>query len=290
MKINRARNIGFCSGVKRAFKLATDALKKGKIEGREVYFLGDLIHNSDVISLIRSSGGKVVYSHEEIPEGSIVILRAHGTPRDVLDYFEKHEITSVDTICPIVKKNYHVALSFLRKGWKVFLVGKPGHPEVVSLISHIPEVVLLPVPFRSGDWEDAEFEKGVIIFQTTVFAEDANKYLEILSRKGKIKLVNTICPEVVSRLKESLTLASESEYVLVIGDKKSSNTNTLLQNVKTVNGRAFLVSSPGDIPEEVFMARSVAVLSGTSAPDFQIKRILEALKHGRRKFPARRSS
>ncbi len=282
MKIKKAKNIGFCSGVKRAYRMAIDVLSSQ----RKVYFLGDLIHNRRVITQIKEMGGIVVDSVDEIPEGATVVLRAHGTPKEIIASLKERGIRYVDTICPIVKKNYRVARAFIEKGWTVFLVGKPGHPEVVSLLSHIPEVILLPVPFEEhpDSLSTLSFEKGVLIFQTTVSLKEADNYLEILSQKGKIKVVNTICPEVTSRLEESLFLASTCDCVVVVGDRKSSNTNTLLDYVKKLNPCSYLVSSSEEIPEEVFAASSVAVLSGTSTPDFQIKGVVEALKNVGRKF------
>ena len=79
MKITIAKDAGYCFGVRDAVDLAYKTAE----EYGEVYMLGDIVHNENVIHDLDKSGAKVIDDINEIPEDKPILLRAHGTKKDI---------------------------------------------------------------------------------------------------------------------------------------------------------------------------------------------------------------
>ena len=79
MKIIIAKDAGYCFGVRDAVNLAYETADKHG----EVYMLGDIVHNENVVKDLEKSGAKVVDSLSDIPKDKPVMLRAHGTKKDI---------------------------------------------------------------------------------------------------------------------------------------------------------------------------------------------------------------
>ncbi len=85
MEIKIAKNAGFCFGVKRALQLVEEARK---ITTGEIYSLGPLIHNPQVIQKLKDNGIQPVEDWEAINQGTVVI-RSHGIPLYMREKLEK---------------------------------------------------------------------------------------------------------------------------------------------------------------------------------------------------------
>ena len=139
MKITVAKDAGYCFGVRDAVDLSYDISKK---EGN-VYMLGDIVHNEKVVGDLNSNGAKVVNELDEIPNGSSVLFRAHGTKNDVWDKAKGKNINIVDATCPLVYEIHKEVKKISRDGRQIFVIGDHGHDEVVAIADQVKDTIVL---------------------------------------------------------------------------------------------------------------------------------------------------
>jgi len=272
MKLLIAKNIGFCSGVKRAIKIAEEALEK---DARPVFFLGELVHNEKVIEKFQKKGIAFVDSLEKIKSGT-VIIQAHGIPP------LKKEFSAIvlrDATCPLVKRAQAAAKILFNKGCRVIIIGDKNHAETKGIngyaknkaliINGISEAKRLPYIKKIG-----------VVAQTTQEADNVKRILEILKTKtDKLEFINTLCPEVQNRQKEMKEIFRKVDGVLVIGSKSSANTKRLAQAAKKMGKKVFLTNSCKDLKKIENVAK-LGIVSGTSTPEWVIEELKNSLKGG----------
>ena len=100
MKIFLAKDAGYCFGVRDAVNLAYESAEKYG----DVYMLGDIVHNENVIKDLNQAGAKVVGSLDEVPDGKPILFRAHGTPIETWSNANTKDMNIVDATCPLVKE------------------------------------------------------------------------------------------------------------------------------------------------------------------------------------------
>ena len=128
--IELASHAGFCYGVKRAVE--TTKKLKAQNPNKNIYVLGELIHNSQVISELEELGIKTV---RELPqnESGICVIRSHGASSDEIEKIEKLGFEIVDLTCPDVKKVQNEAIKLVKDGYFLIILGKSEHPEVIAI-------------------------------------------------------------------------------------------------------------------------------------------------------------
>jgi len=125
MKIIIAKNIGFCSGVKRAIAITENTLKKSR---PPVQFLGELVHNENVLEYFLKKGVKFKKDLKKTKRGTLII-QAHGRPPLPL-------LTGIiikDATCLLVKRAQLAANSFFLKKYQVIILGDKNHSEVIGI-------------------------------------------------------------------------------------------------------------------------------------------------------------
>jgi len=273
MKLIFAKNMGFCSGVKRAAGIADKALK-GKV--RPVQFLGSLVHNENVVKEFLKRGGVLKKDLSEIKPG-ILIIQAHGFP-PLPENFNK-KISIRDATCPLVKRTQILANSLWKKGYRVIIIGDKNHSETRGIMGYAGNKATVVENEKQAEGL-AEFKKMGVVVQTTQNLDRVNKILKILKRKHKnIKYFNTICPEVQTRQKEAKTIAKKADGLLVIGSRSSANTTRLFQICKKSKKPVWWVNSLKELKRQKLNGIStLGVVSGTSTPNREIKKIKKWLE------------
>ena len=266
MKIIFVKNLGFCSGVKRAVAISEKSLAK---DPRPIQFLGAPIHNEKVIREIRKKGGRFISNPAQAKFGTLVI-RGHGMP----PFIPPKNVLIKDLTCPLVKKAQLAARSLSEKGYKVVIIGDKEHPEVEGIRGYAQNKATI-----AGSEQQAKkigkFQKIGVVAQTTQDFNKVNQILKILKRKTKdFQWKNTLCPEVLSRQKELFQILKKADGVLVIGSQTSANTGRLTKMVKNAKRKLFWINSPENLKRIDFKKVSVlGVVSGTSAPNWEIEKI-----------------
>lgn len=275
MEILLAANAGFCFGVKRAINMAFDAAQN--CDG-DVYTLGPIIHNPQVVEKLGQEGVKSV---NDLPaqDGATVIIRTHGVPPGVMDE-ARSRFNVIDATCPFVKKAQEDARALADKGYQVVLVGDKGHPEVKSILGSAGEGAV--VVEKAGELQQIRLKKriGVIVQTTQSFENLAAVVTECLSRAKVVKVYNTICNSTTVRQEATRELARQVDLMLVVGGRNSANT-TRLTSICMDEGRAtHHIEVPEEImPEWLENVGKVGITAGASTPEWIINGVMERLKY-----------
>lgn len=273
MKLIFAKNIGFCSGVKRAVRIAQEALEKDR---PPVQFLGSLVHNEKVIEKFKKKGVKFKRSPEEARQGTLII-QAHGFPP--LSEKVKKFLNIRDATCPLVKKAQMEAQNFLKKGRQVIIIGDKNHSETKGIKARAGNAIIIETKKEASELS-SKIKKAGIVAQTTQRPEEVKKIFKAIKKKVPDAVYSdTLCPEVQKRQKEIRKILKNVEGVLVIGSKKSANSTRLFQIAKKTKKPAWQINSLDGAKKIKFgKIPSLGIISGTSAPDWEIDKIKKYLK------------
>jgi len=269
MEIILSKNIGFCSGVLFAYKLSLKALE----EEKEVYMLGELVHNKDVNRELAEKGLRVVKSVKEVPDGKTLILPAHGARKEDVELGKRKNLKLIPATCPFVERSLKIGRKVLKEGNSLFILGEKNHAEVRYLYSYLKNDRTFALDKEDGIPEVKG--KVEVIIQSTMSENFYNLMKERIIKKNKfVTFHNTLCMESVKRQREVKKLSKKVDLLLVVGGLNSSNTKRLYEIGKMYIA-AYHIETERDIRPEWFKGvKVVGIVSGTSTP----MRIIEKVK------------
>ena len=230
-KVTLAASAGFCFGVKRAIEMAYAEIEKNN--GTPLYSYGPLIHNKEVTNDLEKKGLHIIEGLDGIDEGTVVI-RSHGVGRFLYDALEERGMRIVDGTCPFVKKIHTIVNEAWKQGKGVLIAGDGSHPEVMGINGWCGgEAIILESPEAAAAAAlDLEKEYAIVV-QTTFRQSKFDAMLAILKERGvRAEVFQTICSATEKRQKEAMELSKIVDKMIVIGDKKSSNTQKLVEICK----------------------------------------------------------
>lgn len=274
-KITVAKNAGFCSGVESAFSLALSLAKKGE----RVFTFGNLIHNSVGVSRLLDVGVGVKNSVDEVETGDTIILRTHGTSDEVVDKLKQKGATVVDATCPFVKKIHKTVKEYYEKGYRILIAGESEHAEVKGINSFANGEAVI---FSEQLPPILDSEKYCLVFQTTFSVKKCEKIIEKVENLSKdrhktVVYFKTICYTTKGRQEEVERLSKESDAVVVVGSRKSANTNRLYSIAKTFNSHVYFVEKSDDISFDIKQFFSIAIVSGASTPKWLLEEVVSSM-------------
>ena len=284
--IKLAKLAGFCYGVKRAVETA----KKLKSENpdKEVSVLGELIHNSQVISELEALGIKTLTEIPTSGEG-ICVIRSHGESPEIIEKIKNAGFTPVDLTCPDVKKVQQKAIELAKDDYFVVIVGKSEHPEVIAIKANAElwsknVVVAASVEqLRPFETQIKAHKRVGVVVQTTQRIATLNSIVEYLTGVSKeLHIANTICASTAMRQKEAQELAQNSDLMIVVGSKKSANT-THLAEILTGITKTIHIENDDELAKYqdlVDNAQNISITAGASTPQVVIEKVLNKLKKG----------
>ena len=270
MTVIIAKHSGFCVGVKRAVDTANS------IYGKNVYILGDIIHNETVLKEIANKGTTTVYNVSDVPDNSTCIIRSHGVGKNVIKSLEDRGVTVLNRTCPFVMKTQKIVEQYYSNGYLIVIVGKPTHPEVEGLNGWCNGSAVI-IDGLNVPEEVFKAEKVCVVSQTTYSVE---KFKEILKKIHQnclktVEVFETICYTTMERQIEAHTLSKKCDAMVVLGGKSSSNTAKLYEICSSNCKNTFFVSSPDGLDYKILKRyKSVGVVSGASTP---LKQSMEVL-------------
>lgn len=279
MKVELAKTAGFCFGVKRAVDTVFQQVEKN--EDEKIYTYGPIIHNEEVIKDMESKGVRVLNSLEELKtlEHGIVIIRSHGVPKYVCDILDEKKIQYVDATCPFVKKIHKIVSEESAKGSHVVVIGSGTHPEVEGIIGWAgPDTTVIQTIEEAEAFaiEDST-QKVCIVAQTTFNYNKFKDLVEIIHKKGyDIIVLNTICSATKERQEEARDIAKRVDAMIVIGDKRSSNTQKLFEICSNACKDTYYIQTLGDFDmNQLRSVETVGITAGASTP----KKIIEEVQN-----------
>ena len=276
MRIILSKKMGFCFGVKKSVSLAKDTLKEKK---DKPYMLGSIINNPQVIEYFAKEGVKMVDSLDEVPEESTIITRAHGISPIILNQAYQKKIKIVDTTCPYVKKVQKIAQYLYKKDYFIVIYGDKKHPEILSLMDTVQGNALVIKSISEAE-EITTKQKIGLISQTTKNIYDFYKLsFTLLNKAEELRVFNTICKSTMERQKGVLELAKKVDVMLVIGGKKSANTNRLAEISENQGIKTYHIETKNQLKYKWFQPENkVGITSGASTPDWVTNEVIDKLK------------
>ncbi len=274
MRVLVAKNSGFCFGVRRAVEMAEACAG----ERGNVYTCGYIIHNEDVVTELEKKGVHPADDPSVLGAGDTLIIRAHGAPPSVYETARKNGVQLVDATCPFVKRIHTIVRNAAADGRRVFIAGKPQHPEVVGICGWAGEnAVVLESP---KDVEHVGYTHlAALVAQTTLPEETFADIRAALARRcGDLRVFGTICDTTRARQSEAVQIARQCDRMYVLGSKMSANTQKLFELCKK---HCDLTENIESI-DKLFLDKSVSddiigIVAGASTPDRMIREVLQVM-------------
>jgi len=276
VKINVARNAGFCSGVKRAIDMALETAAVAK--GRPVQMLGHIVHNERVVEQIDRAGVKVIDSIEKADPSGILLIRAHGTGPETYAEAKARGLEIVDATCPLVKDIHEKVRELHEAGYPLVIIGDHGHDEVKGIAAQVPEAVVVSRPDEVATL-GRHFRRVGVVVQSTQNVDNVKAIVaELISLCIEIHFVNTICYPTTKHQRDIRTMPLENDVMIVVGSFTSANTKRMTEISAGLNPRTHQVTDVRDLRAEWFEgAETVGVHAGASTPDFVIGEVVEGI-------------
>ena len=286
MKIIIGKTSGFCGGVQNAVIKTEKELNNNK---SDIYCLGEIVHNKQVIENLKRQGLKVIENIEDAKGKTII--RAHGVPKEIYNKAKEQNIELVDLTCPKVVKIHDIAEEYANKGYFVILVGVEEHPETIGTISfcgndHYLIRSINDIKFAIEKIKNSGIKKVLVISQTTYslvkFNNIIEKLKENLENDYELEIKNTICSATKMRQEETEELSKIVDFMIIVGGKNSSNTKKLYEISKTNCSNVILVETADEINfDNIKKYETIGIMAGASTPKESVEEIKNKLnKYG----------
>ncbi|MDD5698995.1 MAG: 4-hydroxy-3-methylbut-2-enyl diphosphate reductase [Victivallaceae bacterium] len=270
---------GFCAGVTRALECVERVLADYP---PPVYIYHDIVHNTFVINKLKRRGAVCVDSLDAVPDGGVIVFSAHGVAPEVEREAAAKRLEIVDAGCPLVKKIHTKVRNYLKQNKLIILIGHRDHPEIIGtlgqsegralVVESVADIKRLPALLPG--------QQAVYLTQTTLSYEDIAPIIAALRQKYPgLEGSGDICYATTDRQQAVRELAKQCELIIVIGSKKSSNSNRLCETARHCGVKAVLIDSPdGLTSEDLPQNGNVGLTAGASAPEELIRQTVRFLE------------
>jgi 4-hydroxy-3-methylbut-2-enyl diphosphate reductase len=277
-KIILAEPRGFCAGVDRAVEAVRGALRT---YGRPLFVRHQIVHNRFVLEALVEEGAIFVEDLAEVPEGQRVIFSAHGVAPSEWERARDRGLRVIDATCPLVTKVHLEVERYARENRSVILVGHAGHEEVKGTLGVAPGRVLLVGSVQEAEVAEVpDPERVAAVTQTTLSVDDTREIMETLKRRFPAIVApktDDICYATQNRQNAVKELVGQTDAILVVGSKQSSNANRLVEVARMRGARAFLVDSLADVRDNMLDGvRALGVTASASSPEWLVEQIIGA--------------
>jgi 4-hydroxy-3-methylbut-2-en-1-yl diphosphate reductase len=271
---------GYCAGVDRAVITVEKALD---LYGAPVYVRKQIVHNRHVVDTLEARGAVFVEETEDVPEGSIVVFSAHGVAPSVHEEAARRGLRTIDATCPLVTKVHHEARRFAEEGFEILLIGHEGHEEVVGTSGEAPEhITLVDGPESVQALELTDPTRVAWLSQTTLSVDETNETVNALRTRFPLLLdppSDDICYATQNRQEAIKAVAAQSELVIVVGSRNSSNSVRLVEVALSAGAHAAYLVDHADEVQDAWLegVTTVGVTSGASVPEVLVRGVVERL-------------
>jgi len=281
LKIFLASPRGFCAGVVRAIDIVEKSIEKF---GSPVYVRHEIVHNKQVVEILKKKGAIFVDELNEIKDFSRpVIFSAHGVPKSVPKEAANKKMFYVDATCPLVTKVHREVERHYKNGYTIILIGHKNHPEVVGTMGQIPKDKIILVETISDANNIKIIGPVAYVTQTTLSIDDTKDIIAVLKKKypnAKGPVKEDICYATTNRQNAVKNIASKCEMFFVIGSENSSNSKRLVEVAKKAGCKqSQLISFDTDLPiNEIIKCNRIGLTSGASAPEQLVQDFIKKIK------------
>ena len=277
MNIQKARELGFCFGVRRAIRIIEAEAGKGQ----KIATLGPIVHNKTVVARLKDLGVGVVDSVDGLNHG-VTAISSHGVSPAVMEKIAAAGNKMIDTTCPIVRSAQKTAQRLARAGFGVIIFGEASHPEVRGLLGWAGENALASQDAGTIALDGLPRRIGIMAQTTQThdeFIAFINRLMErLLPQAQEIRVVNTLCQETQKRQSAAEELAENSDLMIVVGGHNSANTRRLAEVCSTVV-ETHHIENAGEIDTAWLKGKqAVGITAGASTPDEAIDQVIERIR------------
>jgi 4-hydroxy-3-methylbut-2-enyl diphosphate reductase len=266
---------GYCAGVERAVEAVERALAK---HGQPVYVRKQIVHNLHVVRDLEAQGAIFVDDVDEVPEGAVTVLSAHGSPPRVFEESRQRSLELIDATCPLVTKVHVEARRFADDDRTIVLIGHAGHEEVEGTSGQAPTRTVLVQDI--SDARSVQLPAGPLAYltQTTLSVDETGEIVRVLQERyphleGPPR--EDICYATQNRQDAVKELVGRVDLLLVIGSRNSSNSNRLAEVARERGKPGYLVDDETEVdPAWLEGVKVVGLTSGASAPEHLVERLL----------------
>lgn len=268
---------GYCAGVDRAVTTVENALD---LYGAPVYVRKEIVHNKYVVKSLENRGAIFVEELDAVPEGSTVVLSAHGVAPTVHVEAAERNLKALDATCPLVTKVHAEARRFASEGYQIILIGHEGHEEVVGTTGEAPEVItLVQDPKEAAEVQLNSDDKLIWLSQTTLSVDETIATVDVLQERFPNLISppsDDICYATQNRQAAVKAIAPQCEVVIVVGSGNSSNSVRLAEVAIEAGAKSsYRVDGADELDEAWFVnATTVGLTSGASVPEILVQDVI----------------
>jgi 4-hydroxy-3-methylbut-2-enyl diphosphate reductase len=271
---------GYCAGVDRAVQAVEIALER---YGAPVYVRKEIVHNKHVVRGLEERGAIFVEEAEEVPEGAVVVFSAHGVAPQVREDAKRRGLRTIDATCPLVTKVHNEARRFAAQDYDILLIGHEGHEEVVGTTGEAPSRIhLVDGPDGGTDLQVRDPARVAWLSQTTLSVDETNQTVAALRQRFPLLAdppSDDICYATQNRQVAVKKIASDSDVVLVVGSRNSSNSVRLVEVALDAGAAAAYLVEDATAVDQRWLegVTTVGVTSGASVPEDLVSGVLDRL-------------
>lgn len=269
--IELAKTAGFCYGVKRAVNGAYELAQKHE----KAVTLGQLIHNKSVTAELEKRGIRAVENIDDAGSDEVIIIRAHGVGKKIIERLENENRKYADLTCPFVKKIHKIVEEYYDKGYKIVIVGDKNHPEVIGINGWCGDSAFITYSPDEKIPEDLANNDVCIVAQTTINKNIFIQIVQNIKNTCQTPIVfDTICSATKERQNEAAELAQRSDIMLVIGSAQSSNSRKLFEIARAACPESYFIENFEEIPQNIYLKkRKIGITAGASTPGSIIEEV-----------------
>ena len=284
-EIKLANPRGFCAGVDRAIDIVNKALD---IYGAPVYVKHEVVHNKVVVNDLKNRGAIFVEDIDDIPDDSLVIFSAHGVSSEVEERTKTRNLNFFDATCPLVTKVHMEVRKHAKANKDIILIGHDGHPEVEGTMGrHINSenstIYLVQNEEEAEEINVNNIDNLALVTQTTLSVDETKSIISILKQRFPnidVPKKDDICYATQNRQDAVKQLALESDFMIVVGSKNSSNSNRLRELGEKCGCKSVLIDEFADLDlEDLNNFSNISITAGASAPESRVMEIAKSLEN-----------
>ena len=276
MKVEKARELGFCFGVRRALSII-----EGASGGAGIVTLGPIVHNKTVVARLKGLGVAVVDDIDNLKAG-VIAISSHGVSPEIIDKINARGVEMIDTTCPIVRSAQKAARRLANAGFGIIIFGEASHPEVRGLLGWAGRNAIASMDAEVVPVDSLPKRVGIMAQTTqsraefTAFVNRLNERLSLHSQE--IRVINTLCQETQKRQLAAVELAATSDLMIVVGGHNSANTRRLAEVCRHIV-ETYHIENSSEIDAGWLKGKSsVGITAGASTPDEAIEQVTHRIK------------
>jgi 4-hydroxy-3-methylbut-2-enyl diphosphate reductase len=269
----------FCAGVERAIAVVEQLLDQ---RGGPIYVRKQIVHNTHVVADLQRRGAVFVEELNAVPAGATVVFSAHGVSPAVRAEAARRGLEAIDATCPLVTKVHAEARRFAARGDTVVLIGHAGHEEVEGTLGEGPnQMVLVQTVDEVAELTVTDPARVSYLTQTTLAVDETTEIIQALGARFPAlrgPASDDICYATTNRQDALRAIAEESDLVLVVGSRNSSNSLRLVELARRHGIPSHLIDDPSDIRSEwLDRIGVVGLTAGASAPPRLVEAVIATL-------------